>query len=1266
MFAARFAFVLIATSLFFSTGTLIAQTDVTWTGGNGDFDDGTKWSGGVVPNGVGDNAIIDDDASVDSTVQAVGALIGSLTVDSGDSLIIDGTDQITILNDSVINANSGTIHNNGTISISSRNGNNLSIDTELTLTGSGTIQIDGTGELNSILGVGHIGRVFKSPHAHLVNDGNTIQGSGGIGGLGSNGRIAITNRAGGVIDANVAGPQTEFGHALGLIAIDSSTVVGTIFNHGLLRASNSGTLLLAASALENTGGIVEAIEGAWVTNEALGFPVNISGGTLRTETGGRIDLIAGELSDMTIDGTARFTSDALSLTNLDTNGTINIFADETTITGQINNQGLLNFEAEGGVIVLDSAVTFSGGGLLRLNNDRGVTELIEGTIVDPTGASGHLINSNHSIKGNGAIGSLSAFAGLRITNDSGGVIDANVMVPNDPTSEPFDHALTLTALDKGIVNRGVIRASNGGMLLIWANNIQNTGGTIEAVQGATVSNDVVGGPVSISGGMLRTDTGGSISMIQVESLTDMTIDGDVQISSDDLTVSNLVTDGNVRIVSEFTSIDGDIENRGSLSFEPSESIPNRVGQIEIDNTVTFSGGGVLRINDDENIASLIEGTIIDSGTNGHLINVNHTIEGNGAVGGIASSASFGLRITNGPGGLIEANVAVPTDAEPFEHSLALTALDKGIVNMGTIRASNGGLLFLWSEQIDNAGGIIEAVEGARISNEAVIGSFILSGGTLRTNSGGKIELRGVARLSDLSIVGTVDLDFDSSQTILGGEIDNQGTINIGDKSADGIDPDLTTESSAMLQGGGTVNLTGPNSRISRLDPFSGSGVITNVDNTIQGTGVIRTSRFFQIINETNGTISANRDGHILHLNTSDGVTSIPTRILENRGTINANSGGQLLIGSTVDSGFLGLGLIDNSGGEIVAEDASIVSIGSANITGGSLRSAGTGKIQIGGSTNLDSIDLEGMIENTSDLVIGDAFGSTPGQIGISGPTSLGGGGRLRLNDGIIKGASSATSILTNLDNTITDNGQIGDGQLTFVNEQGGSLIAESAQILAISSTTTNRGKFQVDFAGRIEIEGDITNAAAGSLVGNGTIESAEPIMNDGRIAPGASVGELTVEASIEFSASSLLEIEIDHTGADLLTVLQGDVLLDGGLQINLLSGFTPLASDVFDILLVIPTVTHPGPGSLSGTFAGIDNGDSVFTQDDRGSFIVNYDYTAVGRVWLSNFTAVPEPSSTIPLGVLALITASRRRRTRRKVSFLAKSRRLFFCPQSTS
>jgi len=120
-------------------------------------------------------------------------------------------------------------------------------------------------------------------------------------------------------------------------------------------------------------------------------------------------------------------------------------------------------------------------------------------------------------------------------------------------------------------------------------------------------------------------------------------------------------------------------------------------------------------------------------------------------------------------------------------------------------------------------------------------------------------------------------------------------------------------------------------------------------------------------------------------------------------------------------------------------------------------------------------------------------------------------------------------------------------------------------------------------AGTLRVDGNLTttalNLAGGMLTGSGTVRTLAAINTAGRIAPGNSIGTLTIDSLYNQRADATLAIEIDRTSADKLLVT-GSADLDGTLEVSLVPGGTvPLESTTYTIL--------EAAGGVSGGFATI-------------------------------------------------------------------------------
>lgn len=1163
-------------------GNGFAQTDATWTGGG----DGTTWSDAdnwdsvLFPNGIF-NVTIDGDAGTDTTVQTGTSQtinIDSLTVDTGDTLVIQNASSFGIVTDAG-RPGSGVINNDGSIQITNAfNNTNLVIDGEVNLNGNGTVTLGG--------GSGTTSRIIDNSgdDGHFINNGNTIEGMGQVG-VDS---LQLTNH--GTIDANVSGQS---------LVLDPNAI--GMSNDGVMKASNGGRLGLRDGSFDNTGGSIEAGDASTV---ALFGSAVISGGTLTSTGTGSIEVESSQtatISNVTNAGTInqRNNSDFFADGNIDNQGEINII------------NGFNNTE-----FIVDTNTELSGGGTLTLGGPSSSAS----RIVDQSGADGVITNVDNTIQGIGQFGVDS----LEIVNQANGLISANDSAGS----------LTINPSTGDLTNDGVMNATAGGQLILTGNGggqFNNGNGVIEAQDASTVR---LTGIASVVGGELKTNGTGQILVGQTDNaeLHDLNLNGTL----------NVLNNSDLELF-------GTIENQGTINLSNGFNDTD----IQIEGDVTLNGGGTVTLGGSSSTASRI---LDEVGTaDGKLTNVDNTIQGAGAIGLD--------RMTMVNQSTIDSNEAGRT--------LTIDPRDDGVIdftNNGTLKASNEGTLILSGNnggQFLNSGGLIEAGVDSKVKLTgvaAIVGGDLVSVGTgqIEVGSTDNAELHDVNFSGQMNVLNNTDLE-------LFGTLNNTGAINL----TNGFnDTDLQIESSVSLTGGGTITLGGSNNASRILDEVdSQDGVFTNVDNTIQGKGQIGVNRT-EINNQ--GVIDANdsSNGGSITLNPRDSGIEFT-----NTGTLRASSGGELVLSGSGGGRFL------NSGGTIEALDGSTVRLANvAHVDGGMLKTSGTGKFAVGPTQNAElkdltfdglmevsnntDVELVGTINNLGEIVVTNGFNDT--DIQVEGPVSLTGGGSITLGGGsatatrILDEVGPSDGVLTNFGNTIRGVGRVGVGSLQIFNEAGGTIHANvgggtleyhsrlgntnsgtfrasNGGILEIVGGVLNSGTLQADMASLITAD-SVTNQAAGSLIGNGEIESMN-ILNDGRIAPGASVGHLTLDGDVTFGDTSLLDIEIDMSGADLLTIM-GSASLDGDLSLNLLSGYLPMDTDTFTILTT---------DSLSGVFDNVANGDMLLTSDGSGSFIVNYGLSssfAPNSVVLSGFTAsvIPEPGSAIILVGLGVAALSRRRR----------------------
>ncbi|MBA3810471.1 MAG: hypothetical protein H0X27_02285 [Caulobacteraceae bacterium] len=203
---------------------------------------------------------------------------------------------------------------------------------------------------------------------------------------------------------------------------------------------------------------------------------------------------------------------------------------------------------------------------------------------------------------------------------------------------------------------------------------------------------------------------------------------------------------------------------------------------------------------------------------------------------------------------------------------------------------------------------------------------------------------------------------------------------------------------------------------------------------------------------------------------------------------------------------------------IKAATGSIVRLESAMIIGGTLNTAGTGVVEASGGSALDgsgstvhnqgelkvidgdSLAATGVIDNTGAIALaGTSSGSA---LVVSGNLTLQGGGSLSLADvpGSLITGPTFSDTLSNVDNTIAGDGQIGGGQMTLVNQSKGFIEEPGATGLTIDTGSTaiiNAGEIRALGSGGILIQSAVTNSGVIAADGAGALTITAKVKNTG-------------------------------------------------------------------------------------------------------------------------------------------------------------------------
>jgi hypothetical protein len=628
---------------------------------------------------------------------------------------------------------------------------------------------------------------------------------------------------------------------------------------------------------------------------------------------------------------------------------------------------------------------------------------------------------------------------------------------------------------------------------------------------------------AVQGGSLNTLNGGTMATAG----SFATLDGSTASGAVTISTGSTYTESN----NATTNLDGPITNKGTIQFNGGNGTN---GILNLAGNVNLSGGGTVAMN-----AATGGGSAFFQGNGQTLTNVDNTISGTGVIGNGSlavingktidanSSAGTGVLVLNGSGGVTNANGSTG----------------------GLLEATNGGVLQINGITANNANGNITV--GDATGTVQVLNS-IIQGGTLNNNAGGTMATVGsVATLDGSTVSGAVTISTGSTYTAsngattnLNGAIVNKGTIQFN--GANGTNGILNLAGNVNLSGGGTVAMNAATGGGSAF--FQGNGqTLTNVDNTISGTGVIGNGSL-AVTNQA--TIDATPAGgtSTLVLNGSGGITN--TSLLEATGTgtlqinttvnnaggnITANNGTVQLVNAAVQGGTL-----NTLNGGTMATAGSVGTLDGSTASGAVTISTGSTYTASGGATT----NLDGAIINKGTIQF-NSGGGTNGILALAGNVNLSGGGTVAMNAATGGGTAffeGNGQTLTNVDNTISGTGVIGNGNLAVTN--GGTIEAmpaggTSTLTLNGSGGLANNGTFAANNGGTLNVAVPFTNS--------GTVHAINRTIN-------ANAGFTGTTGTALIDAAGTLSIGANSTVG---TLTQNGTLALGSNNVTVSADYTP-------------------------------------------------------------------------------------------------------------
>ncbi|WP_334522842.1 autotransporter domain-containing protein [Bradyrhizobium sp. AZCC 2230] len=559
-----------------------------------------------------------------------------------------------------------------------------------------------------------------------------------------------------------------------------------------------------------------------------------------------------------------------------------------------------------------------------------------------------------------------------------------------------------------------------------------------------------------------------------------------------------------------------VVNRGTL-------LAGNAGAFSATSAMTIISGGAVNLNGFSqtiNTVALAGGTL----TNGFLTGAVTSI--GGTLNNLGGSMSLTTNSTNTS--LLGANT----------YTGATT------INGGTLSGGSANSFSAASAMTINGGTVNLGGTAQTINNVALAGGVLKNGsltGTV-TSTGG-----GVGGLG-----GSMSLVANGGTTVVNPGNTYAGTTTVKNGALLFVPGDnaFSAASAVTINSGGTFLLSGSAQTINMVALAGGSLESGNLTGAVTSTGGTLINMFGSMSLTANGGITTVggfssgytgattvNNGATLLGGVANGLSADSATTINSGGTVDLGGFAQTINNVALAGGGLSHGLLT---GAVTSTGGAIASVGgSMSLTAnGGLTAFLFGNTYTGATTVNNGATLFSIVDNSFSA-------ASAMTINTGGTVNLGGTAQT-INAVALAGGTLKSGLLNG---TVTSTGGTLDGLSggMSLTTTGGHTTVTSPNAYT-GATTVNGGVLSVNGS----ITSDVTVNAGGTLGGNGTVGNTT--INGGALAPGDSIGLLTVQGNLVFTVAASYMVEVSPVSADRTNVTGTATLGDATVNASFAPG----------------------------------------------------------------------------------------------------------------